>query len=346
MHEIMLTVSRIAESIADAERKRSRLADFLKKLPDVPLRSAISPDPLLNLKVAAVDGGLVKKSLHGMDCVLARAAAACFHYRDGRVSEVRYFPSRNPAPRPGVYEALSEIDWNHFSALSRLGEEVRTAASCIEELKPDILLMDGMITPHYLDRPSKSSPLHTPYMNLLQSYKRLFKAALCQGVALAGIMEDSRSTLFCNFISESVLSKLHHPMLPEIRSLLRKTRDSNLLHLVLETGERSLSFPLEPPKDLDFDVPPMDTFYLKAARFDRPIKVDFLKQSVKEDVLAGILLAISRHHSGYGLPAPLIEADSIAKLSAQDMEDFYSSILSKAGTFPGTLTLRREKRPF
>jgi len=347
MQNLIHLIRKIAERIAETEKRRTRLADFLKELPSgMELRRSLQPDPLNNLKIAAVDGGLVRKSLHGMDCMLARAASVCFHYSGGKLANVSYFPSRNPAPRPEIYEALSELDWNHFSSINRLKEEVGVAIACLDELEPDILLMDGMLFPHNLDRPSNSSPLHPSYTSLLQLYRELFKKAIQKKTALAGVIEDSRSIVFCEHIKSQILSNVSHKMIPDMRNLLNKTRDSNLLYLMLEKGDRSLSFPIQPPHTTDFDFPPMKTFYLKTARLDRPIKIDFLSQLTNEDSLSSILLSVSGHHQGYGLPAPLIEADNVAKLSETDMENFYSNILSLTKGAPTAMKLRRETRPF
>ena len=78
--------------------------------------------------------------------------------------------------------------------------------------------------------------------------------------------------------------------------------------------------------------------------------MDFLAKKknidAQADEISAILLSISGHHSGYGLPAPLIEADNVAKLSESEMENIYSNILSFTGHLPGVMKLRREERPF
>ena len=347
MHELASLIRKIAQRIEETESKRVRLARFVNGLgPVMEIKRNISPSLLDDLKVAAVDGGLVKKSLHGMDCMLVRAAGVCFHYRKGKVSDVKYFPSRNPTPRPEIYESLSEVEWNQFAGLNRLQEEISTAIKCLEAFKPDVLLLDGMILPHYLDRPSRSSPLFPLYDSLMKAYRLLFEKSIKQKTALAGVIEDSRNIVFCDYLCSKVLSRVDHKAIPEIEKLLKKTRDSNLLYLILEKGERTLSFPLQNPQALNFDLPPVKTFYLKTARFDRPLKIDYLPQTILEDPLSSILLAISGQHSGYGLPVPLIEADNVAKLSEMEMESFYSSIISLAGRGASTMKLRREQRPF
>lgn len=346
MEQLILSVKRIVEKIAASEKKRRKLAEFVRELPpSMKITKRIEPTPLKDIRIAGVDGGLVKKSLHGMDCMLVRAAAACFHYKEGKVEKVEYFPSRNPTPRPEIYEALSEAEWNQFSSLNRLKEEIDVALRCIDQLQPNMLLLDGLLLPHYLDKPASSSPLAPLYQQLLHSYKTLFSHAIKSKVALAGVVEDSRGTVFCDFLATELLSRVSHGMVPELKTLLKKTRDSNLLYLVLERGERTLPFPSGHPTITE-GMPRIQSFSLKTAQYDRPLKIEFLPQTVTINELAGVLLSISGHHSSYGLPAPLIEADNVAKLSELDIENLYSNILSLAGGLPSFLKLRREQRPF
>ena len=149
MDNIMSRVRDIADRINSSEDKRKRLAGLLKNAnPGIGLISRLEPDPLKDLKVVGVDGGIAKKSLHGFDCMLVRAVGACFHYKDGRVKGVEYLPSRIPDPHPEIIEALSDLDWTYFTSISRMRTEVRTAVECIDRFRPDVLLMDGSIVPH------------------------------------------------------------------------------------------------------------------------------------------------------------------------------------------------------
>lgn len=332
-------IKKIAEKIVQTELKRRKLARSVKDISQVMLKTAISPDPLNDIKIAAVDGGIVKKSLHGMDCMLVRAAAVCFHYVNGKVAEVKYYPSKSPPPHPEVYESLSEIEWNHFSSLHRLREEIGTAIACIDVFSPSILLLDGMVLPHYMDKPTKASPLYQEYENVLSLYRALFQKVKEKNIALAGVIEDSRNVIFCEYVMKEMMKNEGSG---DVIDLLGKTRDSNLLYWILEKGEMSLLFPVE-SEEISI---PINTFYLKTAAFDRPIRIEYLTETIDVKRLAPILLAISGLHSGYGLPIPLIEADNVAKLPEEEMDNFYSHILSLTGRLSSTLALRREQRPF
>jgi len=357
MEKLIPKIREIAARINEAENKRKRLAEFLENVNErTNLSRHLVPERLDDIRIAGVDGGLLKRSLHGFDCAIARAVAVCFHYKGGRIENVEYWPSKIPTPVPEIMEALSDLDWAYSCSILRLKTEISTAIECIGKLNPHILLLDGLVVPHYSDKPSKGSPIYREYMGLIDLYKRLYEKAKATNTVLAGVVEDSRSSVFCNLIKEDILSKVKHESVPEIRSLLERTRDTNLLFLLLKKGERTRIFsysksPLEHPvlKDMSPWSENIQSFYLKTARLDRPIKVDFIgteKNDEHADKLASILLSISGQHSGYGLPAPIIEADNAAKLSENDMDVFYSRMLSFTGNLPSIMRLRRDQRPF
>jgi hypothetical protein len=358
MERLIPRIREIAESIHQSEDKRKRLAGFLKGVgEETEILSRLEPSPLENLRIAGVDGGLAKKSLHGFDCILVRAAVACFHYQSGRRAGVEYFPSRIPSPEAEVLEALSDLDWAHFTSIMRQGVEVRTALKSLERLRPDMLLMDGSIVPYYADRPARTSGVYRHYSSMIGDFMKLYRKCLDRGIVLAGVIEDSRGTSYCSMINRELLSRVSHPLREEMGELLEKTRDTNLLYWVLERGERSRVFPYsekigDHPVLRDFGSlgERVNSFYLKTARHDRPVRVDMLAGGDdvigEADELGSVLLSVSGQHSGYGLPVPLIEADNVAKLSDNEVENFYSHILSFAGNIPSVMRLRREQRPF
>ncbi len=358
MERLIPRIKEIAENIYRTESKRKRLASFLREVGDeTDVLSRLAPGSLGNVRVCGVDGGVAKKSLHGFDCILVRAAAACFHYKSGKMVKVEYFPSRIPSPKADILEALSDLEWAHFSSIMRQNLEAGTALEALDKLRPDVLLMDGSIVPYYSDRPARTSGIYRHYTSMIQTFMSLYRMCMDKGVALAGVIEDSRGTSYCSMINREVMSRVSHPRTAEMGELLERTRDTNLLYWVLEKGHRSRIFPYsdkpeEHPVLRDFGelAGRVNSFYLKTAEHDRPVRVDMLARSDgvtgEADALASTLLAVSGQHSGYGLPAPLIEADNVAKLSDSEVENFYSHILSFAGNIPSVMRLRRDQRPF
>lgn len=353
MNKIIPEIEKLAKKISEKEEKRKKLAGFLRDIdPEINLIKKLEPDSLEDVKIVGIDGGISKKSLHGFDFMLVRAGGACFHYRKNRVHNVDYFPSKLPMPKPYIMEALSDLDWAHSASIERQDTEIQTAIQCIEKFQPDVLLLDGSIVPHYSDRPSKTSSVYERYSEMLNHYKTLYSKAIETNTILAGVIEDSRGLMFCNMIKNDILTKVRHSIIPELLQILDQTRDTNLLYWALEKYERSRIFRYtETPAEhhvlkemLEF-ADKIYSFYLKTAKFDRPIRVDILGKD-SADRLASILLAISGQHSGYGLPVPLIEADNIVKLSDNEIDFFYSQIMGYVGNLPGIMRLRREQRPF
>lgn len=343
-------IKRIADSISNTENSRRKLAKFLKTVTtEMGIVKTIVPAELDNKKVVGVDGGIVKRSFHGLDIVLARATGVCFSYTKNKISNVSYYPSKSPPAKPFTMEALSDIDFAYFASVIRQQIEIQTAKECIEKFKPDVILLDGSIAPHHSSKPNNSSSVYKKFQNLIALYDSLYKTAEKEGVLLAGVVEDSRSDRFCNLVKRDILSKINHASVGNLVSLLDKTRDTNILFWVLDRMQKTQIFNYSDEIDkhptLKYLNKEIFSFYLKTAKYDRPVRVDILDKS-REHEIASLLLSISGHHSNYGFPTVLIEADNVAKLSEAEIDNFYHSILKFTGNIPSMMRLRREQRPF
>ncbi len=353
MDEFLPEIRKMAARISETEEKRRKLAGFLRDAnPETKLLSTVEADPLKDVKVVGVDGGISKKSLHGFDFMLIRAAGALFHYKEGKFRKVEYHPSRMPRPRPYIMEALSDLDWAHSAAVERQDLEIRTAIECMELFRPDILLLDGSIVPYYSERPGKGSSVYGRYVEMIGDYRTLYSRARETGTLLAGVIEDSRGTMFCDMLGKDILPGMRHQAIQSLSKILEKTRDTNMLYWTLRRGEMSRVFryaqtPSEHPvlKELPEFASDVHSFYLKTAEFDRPVRVDVLGKDSAASA-ASIILAISGQHSCYGIPAPLIEADNVVKLSDNEMEVIYSQMMGYLGNSSSAMRLRREQRPF
>ncbi|MCK5019083.1 MAG: DNA double-strand break repair nuclease NurA [Candidatus Peribacteraceae bacterium] len=350
----MPKIQDVAKRISSTENKRKKLAEFLKTVKsDVKMAQEVERIHPIDIKIAAVDGGIVKRSVHGFDFVLARAVGVCFYYGSGTVKDVKYHPDKMPTPELFVMEALSDIDWVHTASIARQKVEIRTAIETVEKLNPDIILLDGSIIPHYTERPSDGSKVSQNYDEMIDLYKRLYKTCIENNVMLAGVIEDSRGTKFCDIVNRDILSKIDNSKVPEIRQVLESTRDTNLLYWILNEGERTSVFPYsdksEHPVVKEFGSLSENifSFYLKTVKYDRPIRIDFLGNKEIVEKLSSIILSISSYHDGYGIPSVLIEADQVAKLAENDIDNIYEQILTETGSnLPGTFRLRRDMRPF
>jgi hypothetical protein len=137
MEKLIPRIREIARKIAETESRRRGVAELLRESsPGLGLFHRVEQSGLKGLKVVGVDGGMAKKSLHGMDCVLVRSVGACFTYQDNKIKEVSYYPSKVPPVQAEVTDLMSDIDWNFYTSIVRAGSEVRTAISCVERFGP------------------------------------------------------------------------------------------------------------------------------------------------------------------------------------------------------------------
>jgi hypothetical protein len=306
-----------------------------------------------DISVVGVDGGIVKSSLHGLDLIVYRAVGVNFVYKNGKLTKIDYHPSSVPEPDSNtIIEALSEIDLSYCLNFIRQTKEIEIAIESLKKFKPDMLLLDGSVIPHYVTKPENEFAKEY-YKKMIKKYKELFE--LAGETTLAGIIEDSRGNKFCEILIRRVFPILQDVLPKESVDIISKTRDSNLLYYLLEKGERTCIFnyttdPEHHPIIKEFSklASKFMSFYIKTAEFDRPVRVDFFaEKDVAEKVgrISSFLLGTSGH-AGYGLPAVLIEADQRAKLSQDDLENFYHELINKAGNISILSRLRRENRPF
>jgi len=364
MKEFFELTDRFAKQIEEIEKQRMKVGKILRELKeekiefgeDVFGKKLITPvekSSLEELRIAGIDGGMVKQSFHGIDIILLKAVGVIFNFKKGKLQEVQYQPDSIPFPIPNIiHDPFSDLDFELNANMQRQMIEVETAIETIKKFKPEILLLDGSIVPHYVHKPEQSSPLFQIYQKMVESYRKLFMTAIENKTILAGVIEDSRGTRLCEILNQNLFSI---PEIREARVLLEKTKDTNLLAYALNYGEMTFAFmyspkPEEHPILREFGdmAKQVHSFYLKTAEFDRPVRVDFLASSNVEDIankISSVLLAIC-NSSTYGFPSVLIEADLRARMSEKEIEEFGQDLRSRLVNLAGMFDLRRKGRPF
>lgn len=368
MKEFIELTDTLAKFISNIENERKKLGMLLKEINsscsltldneilEEKIFTYVDPIKLENIKIAGVDGGLVKRSFHGIDLMLLRAIGVIFSYTENKLSSVEYYPSSIHTPEPKiVIDPFSDLELEINSNIERQITEISTAKETIEKHEPDILLLNGSVIPHYTFVPDKSSLIYANYRRMIDAYNKLFETVKQKKTVLAGIIEDSRGTRFCEIIISKVIPQIKKELSAELKLILNRTKDTNLLTYVLNHRERTFVFSYSSSieqhpilKEFPSFADKIFTFYVKTAEFDRPIRVDFFadKGIVNvADKLSSILVAMSGH-SNYGIPSVLIEADQRAKLSENDIELFYLDILNKTGNLASLFEQRRNQRPF
>ena len=367
MEHLQKTLDEIVNKISYLESKRLKISQFLKEIndsmkigpneeiKDEKIINKVSPSQTNKMSVLGIDGGIVKHSYHGLDLMLTRSVGVNFIYSNGKMEKVDYYPNSNPTPNPIViFDQFSDLELSSCYNFERQTMEVLTAIEAAEKFKPDMVLLDGSIIPHYVPRPDNSI-LKEYYNSLIGTYKALFKLSESEKFILAGVIEDSRGVKFCDVLNRRILSQVKSEIAKELRLVLEKTKDSNLLYYALDKGERTCVFNYSQNPEIHPVLKEFSgmndsffSFYLKTVDFDRPLRIDFVCSHDLSDVvkrLSTVMMQTSGH-SGYGLPAVLIEADQRAKLSENDMSMFYSDLINRIGNVSTLFKMRREMRPF
>lgn len=362
-----LALEKVIERIIDQEARRKRIGEALASLREIDseatngfaektLVKKVEMDPLTDVRVCGIDGGLLDQQLHGFDLIIVRALAAIFHYRNAVLVGVEYLPSELPPPKLiDVAEPLDSWEFQVLAGMERQLVEIEIGVQVAEKGVVGAILLDGSIVPQYVERFPRSPILQERYRNLIQSYIRLYQACAEANIVLAGAVKDSRGTRFVEILKKEVFDKFSFGLGKEDLSILDKTRDTVLLSHVLRVGERTSAFTYaeKPASYVLSDLGDWGTkiygFYLRAVPFDRPLRIEFLEgsENVAEtaDRVASLVYALSSHHEGFGMPSVIIEADACARLAEEDLDLVRDIISARLGP-AFTPDLRRERKPF
>lgn len=360
-----LALKKMIERIMDQEARRKRVSEALARLREIGLNAMngiaekaiikeVEMDPLFDVRVCGVDGGLLDQQLHGFDLILVRALAAIFHYRRAVLCGAEYLPSEMPPPKLiDVAEPLDFWEFQVLAGMERQLAEVEIAAQVAERGGVEAILLDGSIVPQYVERFPRSSLLLECYRNLIRAYIGLYQNCAEGGILLAGAVKDSRGARFVEILKKDFFGKFN--LGKEDLLILDKTRDTALLNHVLGVGERTSAFTYA-EKSTNYVLSDLGGwgariygFYIRTVPFDRPLRAEFLSgaENVAEtaDRVASLIYALSSHHEGFGLPSVIVEADACARLAEEDLSLVRDSISARLE--PALFSdLRRERRPF
>jgi hypothetical protein len=338
--------SQIADHVVAVSNKRKALAEKLRiDSPNMALK--MQGTDLNGMKVCGVDGGLLKKEFHGMTLVVRRAVGVCFSFEGGLVS-AQYTPSKNPEPDSFIITPdFSSEDANILINLKRVELEIKTALDCVKKFAPNIIVLDGSIVLHPSSIAKRESASYETYGQVNALLRELYTYCADNDILLVGACEDSRGKKFCNVLKSQLLAGK-----PEAR-VLDLVNDTTFLYDFLNVGERTSHFSYSASEDLPGLSDLGDWrrrvygMYIKPAKYDRPLRLDFLASNPKlqADKISAIVNALSNQSRTYAYPSVLIEADARAKLTERDMIALNHALKEKLGMDPTVFDLRREQRP-
>ena len=373
-------IQKIAEQIQLFEEKRNAVASVLheqrhelnlhKDIPlaqetlvDGTLAQRVKPTSLSGLRVCGIDGGLLKKTLRGIELVITRAVATIFEYTPSNRVSVIYFPEKTTPPR--VKAELTPVSWREAelsASLERLKVELELAIRVQDHHPSELLLLDGSLRPHISDRPSNNSVFSVKYQKINTLFDELYEKSKETGTLLAGVVKDSRSQRFIRVLGE-ILPHLitHHPKLQSLlkldyRSVLNMSYDSDFFYRILEVGERSPILQIEMNSNSTDSVekPAQETqlacFYLRTVEYDYPLRIEVYTGNHDPlriiEKVGAMLLPMASDNEQFALPTVLIDADSQSRLIERDLDFLFTQLSNRIGYPHSLLKLRRERMPF
>lgn len=345
MTDLKLTINRVSKILEEMERRRLKLSKAIRKIGHTEFHIGnLTQDTIVNNvkpktvsgKFAGVDGGLLMKSFHGIDLIVTRAVSVIFDYEKSQLKNSNYIRTE---PSVIEFESGSPSELALVAGLQRTVVELSVALQTLDK-NPEYLLLDGSIVPH----PSTTGAKHSHrllYLRMIKMYDELIKRAQEQNCIVIGVVEDSKSKYFSNTLKDIIVPNLP----PESRALftdIQSFRDTAVLFDALLHNQRTFTFKLSKCPAVKYGKN-LYGFYLKTAKYDRPIRLEFVSDSPKEinNRIAQSVLGLSTF-SSYGIPSVIIEADARAKLTKYYME-YIERLLGK--TTPLLMKLRREVRP-
>ncbi|MBI5223411.1 DNA double-strand break repair nuclease NurA [Candidatus Micrarchaeota archaeon] len=316
------------DSLADQIRKGQSV--LASKIASIKASKSVPLFPLtktpLSVSVAAVDGGIISYRMHGFDLAIVRSVGVTFKYANGSLESYSYVPSKYAAPDFDARSALDEHEAATFKSLIRLKSELSVAIQTLEKFKPSLLLLDGSLIPVPSDRPPSDSSLSKDYLEVLSLYQKLYDRCRSISCIPCGIIKDSRSRkLSASFDLEC--------------------SDGVMCDYLLDEGFRTDIFPYSEkntlPKELSEVAKSLSFFYLKPAKEDLALRVEFFSDLSPISDLASIIYSLCSISDRFAYPAVLIEADMCASIDPKEiahLENRFKMLDLKS--------LRRNNRPF
>jgi hypothetical protein len=376
-------LSALVEEIERAETTRERFGTVLRQIKknidlrrfpavaanaiDTQFSTRVPPTSLSGLKMAGVDGGLIRRGFRSMDLIITRGVAVIFKFGPKEGPVVDFFPDPFPSPivKP-VMLSLSGQELDQLASLERLATELRVTLSVLDEFSTDLILIDGSLFYHPRDRPPAGSVPYDKFQEVMALYRQMYNKAKEKGTTLVGVVKDSRSTRVVSILGEILPHIMKDPSVFEMmqgvdyRWLLKISRDCDILDTFLEEGERTFVFRYSSELQQNINAYPDDlsswasliwVTYIKTAQDDLPLRIEVLVGDGDKDVRSldralSAMLPVSWQHKEYGIPTPIVEADARARISHNESQIIIDRLMALSGLTYTALEKRRSRNPF
>lgn len=320
-----MEINEMIEKLKEIQEKRNNVAELFLTKGEIKQKCEKKE---LNLKIGAVDASIISQEFHSFDLIITKTVGAIFTYEKGKLIENKYYPSALPKEKINIVGSTDLMELNQIKTIIRLKEEISLAVEMGD--KCDLLLIDGSLVPLPGDKPT-SEILKKKYEELIEKYLELYSK---YKEKIVGVIKDSRSKRFIEHYNEKYNFEIETNL-----------TDSSLLDIVLEKGEitKEISYAKDAKtnqilKDLLPYSEQIKVAYIKAGKYDRPIRVEYFAPK------NGELMSLCGINDKYTYPAILIDVDLRALMDVKDVDRILKEI--ELSPYVDNKLLRRNVRPF
>jgi sulfur relay (sulfurtransferase) DsrF/TusC family protein len=320
-----LEIKEMIEKLKEIQEKRNNVAILFSSKNEIKEKCEKKE---LNLRVGAIDASIISQEFHSFDLIITKTVGAIFTYKDNKLIENKYYPSALPREKINIIGSTDLMELNQIKNIIRLKEEISLAVEMGD--KCDLILIDGSLVPLPGDKPT-SEILKKEYNELIEKYLELFSKYKDK---LVGVVKDSRSKRFIEHYSEKYNFEVEINL-----------TDSSLLDVVLEKKEKTkeISYAKDAKtnqilKDLLPYSEEVKVSYIKAGKYDRPIRIEYFNDRNEE------LMSLCGINDKYTYPSILIDVDLRALMDVRDVERILKEI--ELSPYVDNKLLRRNVRPF
>ena len=323
------------------------------------------------MKIASVDGSILRESMLGMELIASKSRGAVFRFYKEKSPVVRYYPiDRNQNLNiQGIFRNTSKKEVEFLTNAERLLSELKLIYQIIKDEKYlDMMILDGSL---YLPEIFNSNDNYSksPYnKKITQLLINILNICRERDTIVVGVLKDSirsrLSTILRYLIPYEIkrdgrFKKFLEFNYPQILNLFK---DYDLFYRLLGAGQRTFAMQIYPGQEenkpktlferyLDVKDIGLYSYLIKCVPMDVPLCIEFFSQNKKYKVMeiikksSSLLYPLSTIVFNYSEPSPQMEAHKRVKISEYEFKLLVDVIRNKTGFCSSLLPKRRDRKP-
>lgn len=339
---------------------------------DDALSSGLALQTPAGMRIAAVDGSVLRESLVGVDLIASKARGVVFKFYAKKPPVVKYYPQdkNENFNMFCIFQNTTAQDLESFTNAERLLSELELVHSILStEPHLDMMIIDGSLYIPEIFNNNENYYASKYNKQISGVLKRILDTCRQNGTMLVGVVKDSIKSDFCAVCGKMIPACMDSaPAFKEFlsfdyRQAIQLFKDYDLFYRFLSEGERSFctrTFPRDnsfvPATDFERYIKAnelgLHSYLLKAVPMDTPLKVEFFSSCDDKAVASiverssALLYPLSKINVNYSEPSPQMEAHKRVRIPEQDFKVIVDIIRQKTGYCSTMLQKRRERKPF